>query len=88
MKILTVAYKFFRGIFRFIFLVTACFTCKIIAMIGGEEDIKEITVRKAKRIRRLTRFKIWVYNNLPYLMKFFGQYNYLENLYKRLNYGL
>jgi len=88
-KVLIVICKFIRGIFRFIFFVIVGLICKLIAKINHEEGKeKQITIKKAKRIRRLTNFKLKMLKHFPILMNFFGEKKYLEYLKQKLNYGV
>lgn len=88
-KILIISYNFIRGIFRFIFFIISRLICEIIYLLTYEKGKnKKLTYRKAKRIRKLTNFKLKMIEKFPKLMGFLGEREYLEFLKKKLNYGV
>ena len=42
-----------------------------------------LTVRKAKRIRALTKFKLWFYHNFSGISHFFRMDKYFESIHRR-----
>ena len=43
-----------------------------------------LTVRKAKRIRALTKFKLWFYHNFSGISHFFRMDKYVESIHRRI----
>lgn len=89
-KIFEVPYNIVRGVMRLIFRICVALVCFIIKLLAFEPNTsKEITVRKAKRIRMLSRFKVWVLNFFPdSVNRYLGIYNYKIYLNKHLRDGL
>lgn len=60
--------------------------CFLIYIFTYEPNKKHIlTIRKAKRIRVLTKFKLWYFNHFKHLTIFLGDYDYFKYLDKHLN---
>lgn len=85
-----VIYNIIRGLVRFAFRICVALTCILIKVVTFEPGSKEeITVRKAKRIRALSRFKMFALNSLPDpVNRFLGLYNYKNYLNEHLRDGL
>lgn len=82
-------YKFIRSLFRFLALLILCAVTNTIYVLTYEKGAKgKMTYRKAKRIKRLTKLKIFALDHMPRLMKFLGCYDYLSKLKYRIGYGV
>lgn len=88
--VLKVIYNIVRGLIRFAcFMVLLFFqgTIKLVTYEPGKN--KTITVRKAKRIRALSRLKLFVLNAMPSAVNdFLGTERYKIYLNKHLRNGL
>ena len=89
-KFLIVIRNIFRGILRVcLFFGVVAFREIVKALTYERGKEKEITVRKAKRIRALSKFKIKALNSMPKCVnEFIGTENYKEYLNKHLWNGL
>ena len=89
-EILKVPYNIIRGITRFAFYIVLVIVIKTIYLITYEPGTKnKITVRKAKRIRALSKFKLFAFNHLPEeVTKFLGIENYKQKFNYHLKNGL
>ncbi len=85
-----VIYNIIRGLVRLVFNVCVIISCLIIRVVTFEPGSKEtITVRKAKRIRALSKFKMFALNSLPDpVNRFLGLYDYKNYLNEHLRDGL
>ena len=89
-KFLKVIYNIFRGITRLVFYLTIGMACRVIRAVSGERDKDgRITPRKARRIRALTRFKVFVLNLFPVSVnRFLGINNYRDYLNEHIGNGV
>lgn len=61
------------------------FVCFLIYIVTYETGSKgKVTLRKIKRIRVLTRLKLWFFEKHRHLAKFIGEYTYLMYLSKKI----
>lgn len=89
-KFLKVIYNIFRGITRTVFYLTIGMACRVIKAVSGERGKEgRITVRKARRIRALTKFKMFILNVFPIsLNRFLGLDNYRDYLNEHIGNGV
>ena len=90
MKILIALKNFFahllRRILQIIFSILTTIVCVIIFIVEFEPNTRgKATSRKAKRIRRLTKFKLYAYKYLKPFWQFM-HHTYLENLYNKFSF--
>ena len=79
-KIIDIIVHFFRRLSYFIPYTIGAIICLIIKLVTYEPNTtRRVTVRKAKRIRRLTKFKLYVWKYFPWYFKFIHD-DYFENL--------
>ena len=85
-----VIFNIFKGLTRILFWAVLVIVTAIIRLVTYEPGTKGyLTKRKAKRIRLLTRFKMWFLNTLPVSVnKFLGLENYKLYLNKHLGNGM
>ena len=85
-----VIYNIVRGLARFVFNLFIAISCFFIKIVTFEPNSKDtLTVRKARRIRALSRFKVFVLNVFPDpVNRFLGLYNYKIYLNEHLRDGL
>lgn len=87
---LKVIHNIIRGFVRlfvrlFILLIQALIY--IVTFEPGKQ--RQITVRKAKRIRALTKFKLWVFDLLPdSVLRYLGMKDYKDYLNSHLKHGM
>lgn len=83
-KIKKFVIHFFRRLLFFITQIIFQLVCLIIFLITFEPHAwKKITLRKIKRIRRLTRFKLWLWKHFDWYIKFIHDDKYYIDLEKR-----
>lgn len=89
-KFLKVIYNIIRGITRVVAWVALIITTKTISLFTLEPGTKgHLTKRKAKRIRALTKVKLFYFNNVPDCVhKFLGINFYKDYLNKHLGNGV
>lgn len=89
-KAFEVPYNIVRGVVRLVFKICVVIVCLIIKLVTFEPNkTHEITVRKAKRIRMLSKFKVLVLNFFPdSVNRYLGIYNYKIYLNEHLRDGL
>lgn len=89
-KILKIIYNIIRGVCRLVFrLVTILIVLllKLATYEPGKKD--EITPRKARRIRALSKLKLWFFNTMPdCIVSFLGYSNYKIYINEHLKNGL
>ena len=86
-KFCEIIYKIIRNFIRFIVDTIVSIICWIIFFVTYEpHKFKKVTKRKICRIRRIYKFKIFVFKHLPRTLKFLRYYNSLEEVNKR--YGM
>lgn len=88
--ILKVIHNIIRGFVRLALLIVLTTAQALIYLVTFEPGKKkELTVRKAKRIRFLTKLKMRFLNGLPEpVAKYIGVENYKNYLNSHLNHGL
>lgn len=88
--LLKVIYNIIRGIVRAVLFLLLLLVQRIIYVVTFEPGTKrEITVRKARRIRALSKLKFVFLNALPEpVHKFLGTGNYRNYLNKHIGNGL
>lgn len=80
-------YKIIRNYVRFFVSLIVHLICLLIFIVTYEPfQWKKVTKRKIRRIRALTKFKIWIFKHFPKTLQYLGKYNYYEKLSKK--YGL
>ena len=89
-KFLKVIYNIIRGITRTVFYLFILILQGIIFVLTYERGtIKKITPRKARRIRLLSKIKIFLLNLSPtFLVRFLGVEHYREYLNKHIGNGV
>ena len=86
-KFFEIIYKIIRNFIRSILDTIVSILCCIIFFVTYEpHKFKKVTKRKIRRIRRIYKFKIFVFKHLPRTLKFLRYYNSLEEVNKR--YGM
>ena len=86
-KFCEIIYKIIRNFIRFIVDTIVSIICWIIFFVTYEpHKFKKVTKRKIRRIRRIYKFKIFVFKHLPRTLKLLRYYNSLEEVNKR--YGM
>ena len=85
-----VIHNIVRGFVRFAFYILFVAVKFLIYLIcGGWHDRKHITVTKAKRIRFLTKIKLWFLNSVPeWVIRYLGIGGYKNYLNSHLNHGM
>lgn len=59
--------------------------CTLIFLVTYEPGKwKKVTLRKIRRIRTLTKFKLWMWNTFPWYFKFIHDDKYYTQLEERL----
>lgn len=88
--VLKVIYNIVRGLVRIFIGLVVILIAKLIYFFTFEPGKKhQVTERKARRIRALSKFKIFILNILPAgLLSFLGLKNYRDYLNEHLRYGL
>lgn len=88
--VLKVIYNILRGLIRIALWLIVAVIIGLIKLFTLEPGKKgQITVRKARRIRALSKFKVWIFNFLPLpVVKFLGFEKYREYLNEHLRDGL
>ena len=75
---------FIRRILYFLTKLIVTIICFIIYIFTFEPNSrKKVTMRKIKRIRRLTKVKLWIWKNFGWYFRFIHD-NYLDGLANRL----
>lgn len=89
-KVLEVPYNIVRGLIRFAFNIIVYFFALLIYLFTYEPHKKNcITTRKAKRIRVLTKLKVWFFNVVPdSVIRYLGKQDYKDYLFSHLNHGV
>lgn len=80
---------FFIHLIRRILFFTTQFiiyiACGIIYIVTYEPNTKkQVTMRKIKRIRRLTNFKLWIWKHFGWYFNFIHDSKYFEDLERKL----
>ena len=76
---------FFRRLLFFLTQIIIVIVVQIIYLVTYEPNTrKNVTMRKIKRIRRLTKFKLWLWKNFDWYFKFIHKDKYLIKLEKKL----
>lgn len=87
--------KFFKNIFNFfvhfirriLYFATQIFfylICQIIFLVTYEpHQWKKVTLRKIRRIRALTKFKLWMWKHFGWYFRFIRDDKYYRDLEKR-----
>lgn len=84
-KVLQFILHFFRRLLFFFTKFTANIICAIIFIVTYEPcKFKKVTKRKIRRIRALTKFKLWLWRTFRWYFEFIHDTKYLETLEKRL----
>lgn len=84
-KIVDFFIHFFRRILFFLTQIIGTIICLIIFLITFEpKSGKNITRRKIKRIRRLTKFKLWLWEHFYWYFNFIHDDAYYKILKERL----
>lgn len=81
-SILEVIYKFIRGTIRFISFIFFGLIAKVIWM--TERKTKNVTKRKIRRVRFLSKIKLALLKYAPHFVSFMGWKPYFESLKRRL----
>lgn len=89
-SVLKVIYNIVRGLCRYSIYLVFIIIARIIKFLTFEKGKeKQITVRKAKRIRFFSKIKLVFHNILPdFISKFLGFYNYKNYINTHLRNGL
>ena len=89
-QFLKVIFNVFKGLSRTVALFVFMIICTAIKVFTYEPGTKyQLTKRKAKRIRLLTKLKLFVFNHVPNgVSKFFGVEEYKDYLNKHLGNGM
>lgn len=83
-KFLYFIIHFFRRLLYFLTRFVLCTACGIIFIVTYEPFTwKKVTKRKIRRIRALTKFKLWLWRNFRWYFEFIHDAKYLEELEKR-----
>ena len=70
-----------RRILFFLTNMVISLICGIIYLVTYEPNTKKkVTVRKIRRIRRLTNIKLWIWRNFGWYFRFIHNSKYLETL--------
>jgi hypothetical protein len=76
---------FFRRLLYFLTQIILLLVCQIIYFVTYEPNTsKKVTMRKIKRIRKLTKFKLWLWKHFGWYFKFIHKDKYLNDLQVRL----
>ena len=76
---------FFRRLLYFLTQIIIMVICQIIYVVTYEFGKgKKVTMRKIRRIRSLTKFKLWLWRNFDWYFKFIHNDDYLRKLDERL----
>lgn len=72
---------FIRRILFFLTQIIISLVCGLIYLVTYEPHTKKkVTMRKIRRIRRLTNFKLWMWRNFGWYFRFIHDSKYFENL--------
>lgn len=72
---------FFRRLLYFLTRIIFLLVCDIIFLVTYEPGKwKKVTMRKIKRIRRLTNFKLFLWHKFPWFINFIHRGDYYERL--------
>lgn len=75
---------FIRRILFFLTKIIIALICCLIYIVTYEPGKKkEVTMRKIRRIRRLTNFKLWLWKNFDWYFRFIHDAKYFEKLESR-----
>ena len=86
-KIFYILRHFVKRVLFFLTKIIFILVCDIIFILTYEPfKWKKITKRKIKRIRCLTKFKLWLWKHFRWYIEFIGDDKYYKNLEKR--YGM
>ena len=90
MKLLKILINIFKGLCRVIIHFVALIIIQLIKLVTYEPGTKnQITVRKARRIRALSKFKLFFFNLFPEgFYKFIGYGGYKNYINTHLRNGL
>lgn len=81
--------RFLIGILNFLFDVFTLIFVALYKLITYEPGKKNVlTIRKIKRIRRITKYKIYLYEHFPNIVRKLNLEDYFIDLKKRLSYGV
>ena len=81
--------RFLIGVAKFLLFIIVFVVASIYNLIVFEPGKKGVlTVRKANRIRRFTKYKIYISEHCPKIVKWTKLENYFIDLKKRLSYGV
>ena len=88
--VVKVFYNIFRGLSRALCFIVVSLVCNLILLFTYEyKKGKQITFRKARRIRTLSKFKKFVFKNVPdNVIGFFGLQDYKNYFNKHISNGL
>ena len=76
--------EMFHLLFILLVKIIVSIVCILIWVLTDERNTDGIlTVRKAKRIRALTNFKLWFYRNFKGISHFFRIDKYFESIHRR-----
>lgn len=76
--------ELFHVIVAMFFKMLISFACVVIWLFTYERNTNgELTLRKARRIRALTKFKLWFYKHFKSIAKIFMVDGYLNYIHKR-----
>ena len=81
LEILNFFLHFVRRLLFFLTQITIIIICQIIYLVTIEPGTgKTVTIRKIRRIRRLTKFKLWLWKNFRWYFEFIHDDKYFINL--------
>lgn len=79
-----ILYKIVRNYTRFFVDFCVSVVCWVIFLVTYEPFTwKKVTKRKIRRIKKLTKFKCWVFKHMPKTLKYLNYYNYLGKINNR-----
>ena len=83
-KIFEIFVHLIRRILYWVYFFTSMIVCGLIYLVTFEVNTyKTVTLRKVRRIRVLTRFKLWLWRNFWWLMTFIEVDGYYKKLEKK-----
>ena len=88
MKIIDFFIHFIRRVLFWLYYIIYSLICIIIFLITYDSKLGVITKRKIRRIRTLTKFKLFLWKNFSWFFTFIEVDDYYKNLEKRFINGM